>query len=156
MMKIQTLEKKTFAEFGEILSMDDVPSVDTANEFDFHDTAQGIKLASRCCTGVLSCRHRPRKVVKMERHHESSEVIVALDGDIVMMMAPSDDELENNTRIRAFMIKQGQAIVMKPNTWHWIPFPVDKHDVHALVLFKDETGANDLHFRDLTVPIVLD
>lgn len=156
MMKIQALEQEAFAEFGEILSMDDVPSVDSANEFAFHDTAQGIRLASHCCTGVLSCRNRPRKVVKMERHHESSEVIVALDGDVVMVMAPSDDELENNTRVRSFLIKQGQAIVMKPNTWHWIPFPVDKQDVHALVLFKDATGANDLHFRDLTVPIVLD
>jgi ureidoglycolate hydrolase len=156
MMEIQALTANNFAGFGNILSKDDVPIVDEANEFDFHDTAQAIKLAQNCCTGVLSCRHRKREVVKMERHHESSEVIVALDGDMVMVVAPSDDELENNTRIRAFLIKQGQAIVMKPNTWHWIPFPIGEKDAHALVLFKDGTGANDLHFRELTVPVLLD
>ncbi len=154
-MKIQPLNQRNFSEFGEILTMDAIENVKAENEFDWHDTAGMIKLAPFCCTGILSCRSRERRVEKMERHHGSSEVIVALDADMVLVASPHDDELADHSRIRAFLIKQGQAVVMKPDTWHWIPFPVNQYDAHALVLFKDGTGANDLHFRELTVPVVL-
>lgn len=155
-MVIQALEKKAFAEFGTILTMDSVAAVSDKQEFDFHDTAQGIQLATHCCTGLLACRSRPKIVVEMERHHDTSEVIVALDGDMVMALAPADDDLQDHTRIRAFLIRQGEAIVMAPGTWHWIPFPCENRDTHALVLFKDGTGADDLHFRKLSTPLTLD
>ena len=143
-MKIQPLNQRNFSEFGEILTMDTIENVKAENEFDWHDTAGMIKLAPFCCTGILSCRSRERR-----------EVIVALDADMGLVASPHDDELADHSRIRAFLIKQGQAVVMKPDTWHWIPFPVNQYDAHALVLFKDGTGANDLHFRELTVPVVL-
>jgi hypothetical protein len=38
----------------------------------------------------------------MECHHGSSEVIVALDGDMIMVAAPNDDDLKDNSRVRAF------------------------------------------------------
>jgi ureidoglycolate hydrolase len=155
-MDIQLLDSKTFNTFGNILTMNYVPEVDEQKEFDFHDTVRNIELASHCCTGILACRNREKKVVKMERHHETSEIIAALDGDMILVTAPADDDLKDNSRVQAFMIKQGQSVAMKPNTWHWVPFPIGKNDVHALILFRDETGKNDLHFRELNEPIVLD
>ena len=152
-MKMYELQQETFAEFGKILTLDAVPAVDEHNEFDFHSTAGNIELAPRCCTGLLSCRNRERKVVKMECHHGSSEIVVALDGDMILVAAPHDDDLKDNTRVRAFLIKKGQAVAMKPDTWHWIPFPVQAKDCHALILFRDGTGDDDLNFRDLVEPV---
>ena len=155
-MVVQALETKAFAEFGKILTLDHVATVGDEQEFAFHDTAQKIQLAAHCCTGVLACRSRPRIVSEMERHHDTSEVIVALDGDMVLVLAPADDDLKDHSRIRAFLVRQGEAIVMAPGTWHWIPFPCENRDAHALVLFKDGTGADDLHFRKLSTPLTLD
>lgn len=155
-MKVSELNTVTFSEFGKILTMDTIGAVDKKNEFDWYTTAGQIEMAPLCCSGLLSCRYRDRKVVKMECHHGSSEVIVALDGDMIMVAAPNDDDLKDNSRVRAFLIRKGQAIAMKPSTWHWIPFPVEKNDCHALVIFRDGTGDDDLNFKTLVEPVVVE
>ena len=62
----------------------------------------------------------------------------------------------DRSRIRSFFVRQGEAIVMATETWLWIPFPLENWYAHALVLFKDGTGADDLHFRKLSTALTLD
>ncbi|HAK44532.1 MAG TPA: hypothetical protein DCO79_01235, partial [Spirochaeta sp.] len=143
-MQVEKLTAQSFKDFGQLLTIDEVAEVKPENEFDWYDTAGGIELSENCCTGMLVCRPREKKVVKMECHTRTSEVLTTLDGDTVLVVAPAGDSLENNNNAKAFLLKQGAVVVMKTATWHWIPFPVKDEDAKIMVLFRDGTGADDL------------
>lgn len=148
-MIVEKLTTESFKKFGQVLSLDEVAQVKPENEFDWYDTAGGIELSEKCCTGMLVCRPRPKNVVKMECHLRSSEVLAALHGDTVLTVAPAGDTLENNSNVKAFLLPQGSAVVMNTATWHWIPFPIKDEDAKIMVLFRDGTGADDLNFKEL-------
>ena len=153
---VEKLTAESFKDFGQLLTMKDVPAVKAENEFDWYDTAGNIELSGSCCTGMLVCRPRPKKVVKMECHTQTSEVLFALEEDTVLAVAPAGDSLEDNNSIRTFLLPQGTAVVMKTGTWHWIPFPAGGNDAKIMVLFRDGTGADDLNFKDLCCEIDID
>ncbi len=155
-MKAEKLTKESFKDFGEILTLEEVAEVSSDSEFDWYDTAQAIDLSEKCCTGMLICRDRSKRVSKMECHKKTSEVLLAVSGDTVLSVAPAGDSLENNENIRTFYFPEGTAIVMKTATWHWIPFPVKPEDARILVLFRDGTGGDDLNFKDLAAAIYID
>lgn len=148
----QPVSQENFIQFGALLSGNKLDAIAAGEEFSFTLTASEIALAPLCCTGVLRCAPRALQVNKMERHTDSSEILVALDGDFYLVLAPAEDDLKSNEHIETFILKQGQAIVMKPGTWHWIPFPVEEAECRVMVLFKDGTGDNDLHFNELSTP----
>ena len=154
-MEILEITKESFAPFGEILTRDEFPDVQIENEFDWYTTSEKIQLSDLCCTGLLNCRSREKKVIKMECHKESSEVLFPLQGDSILTVAGAADDLSGSGGIKAFRLPAGKAIVMKPGTWHWIPFPEKNEDAQILVLFKDGTGNDDLNLRDLAKPLVI-
>jgi len=155
-MKAERLTNESFKDFGQVLTLSEVANVQLESEFDWYDTAQGINLSEKCCTGMLICRNRPKKVLKMECHTKTSEVLFAIHEDTIISVAPAGDVLENTDNVKSFYFSEGTAIVMKPGTWHWIPFPVKDQDAKILVLFRDGTGAEDLTFKELSPEIFID
>lgn len=154
-MEVLEITKDDFAPFGEILTMENPPAVNIENEFDWHITAESIRLNKFCCTGLLNCRSREKEVVKMECHKKTSEILIPLNGNSILAVAHAQDSLAGNEGIKAFRLPAGKIIVMKPGTWHWIPFPEGSNDVQILVLFRDRTGDDDLNIKDLAGPLAI-
>ena len=75
-MEVLEITKDDFAPFGEILTMENPPAVNIENEFDWHTTAESIRLNKFCCTGLLNCRSREKEVVKMECHKKHQKFLV--------------------------------------------------------------------------------
>ena len=85
--------------------------------------------------GVSHILKRPFRSASMERHFTTDEINVPLNGDMVALFAKptSDDpeELPDINQVEAFLLHQGQAVVIKKGVWHWCPMPVT-HDTDML------------------------
>lgn len=153
-MEILQLQSKAFAEFGTILTLTETPTVPENQEFIMYDTARRIALANLCCAGVLICRQREGRVVQLEHHKYTSEILVALDADVTLVVAPSGDPLQDVKNIRAFSLEKCEAVALKPGTWHWIPFPKSTETARVLVVFGDSTKEHDLNLQMLPEVVV--
>lgn len=94
---------------------------------------------------VLSCKKRSFEVEKLERHKNTKEIIVPIDGNVLIPLAIGDDCQDRLT----FSLSQGQALELNESVWHFIPYPQEK-DVNCLVIFKQNTGLNDIEFKQLS------
>lgn len=59
----------------------------------------------------------------MERHFRTQEVFVASQGDFILAITPPSDPQDKQLQPYAdkaslFLVRQGQAVVMKRNVWH--------------------------------------
>jgi len=65
-------------------------------------------------------------VKKMERHPLTSETFFFLEGDVIFLMAPPDNEkdMPDLTKMRAFLCDHSLGVSLWKGTWHWPPIPV--------------------------------
>jgi ureidoglycolate hydrolase len=99
--------------------------------------------------GVLKVKQHDMVFNQMEKHEETPEMLIGLDGAFIVPVAPSTLETPEADKVEAFEVGVGQAVVMSTNCWHWTPCPVGKSEITILVLFKDNTSQNDLVIKDL-------
>ena len=100
--------------------------------------------------GILKVRTYDLLLNKMERHAETAEMLIPVDGSIIVPVAPPSDTRPNAALAEAFVVEKGQAVVLGSNCWHWIPCPVDKPEVTIMVIFKNNTSETDLIIEELT------
>lgn len=104
--------------------------------------------------GVLQVEKQILPFNQMERHYETQELLVPLTGDILIPMAKNNDRRPDSREIKIFQISQGQALLLDKNCWHWMPRPCGKQ-VLLLVIFKDDTSANDLIIETLSTDCLM-
>lgn len=155
-IKVEHLSSEGFAPFGKILGTSDFPDAPESEDFGWRDMSTGLKLAEQNCTGLLNCKYREMTISQMECHLKTPEVMVLLDGDSVLCVAPSHVKAPDEQRVKAFYVKQGTALMMDIGVWHCIPFSIAESGAKYLILFRDGTGADDLNFHELNPSLTVD
>ncbi len=153
-MKIKSvdLSKAEFAPYGKILTLNDIADftpLGEGDDFTWTGTSEEFAIGGAGCSGMLLCRPRKMAVEKMEHHVGTVEILVAVEQDYVLCVAPKCVPEPEMDKVKAFKVKQGTVLMMDPGCWHWIPFPMAEKMAKVLVIFKDKTGDEDLVFADL-------
>lgn len=117
---------ENFKAYGIVLSsVNNEPMADN-EEFKYWSKVSLLKMHEVVSSGMLFGLKREPLIKKLERHVNTPEVLVALQGDsVICVTEPSPKGSTAIDGIQAFYIKQGDAIAMNPGVWHWIPIPVN-------------------------------
>jgi len=111
--------------------------------------------------GLLVCHKDARTVRYFERHPETSENFVPVQGECIFVMAPIDlaGEKPDVSRIKAFYLNGKLGVALPKGNWHWPPIPLG--DCVKLVLVKkgkdfqrqDFAQLKDLGIEELVIRI---
>lgn len=84
-------------------------------------------------------------VTKAEYHNSTAEILLPLDGDVVLHVAPpSTAPVPELTE--AFYVPKGTIVRINTGVWHLAPFPVKEDVVHLMVALPER-----IYFNDCTV-----
>jgi ureidoglycolate lyase len=88
---------------------------------------------------------KPDKMVidAMEMHELADEIILPLDDDVVIYVAPTTPERPDTKKAEAFVVPQGTLVKLNRGVWHLAPLPVHKPAVHVLIGLPQRTYALD-------------
>ena len=102
------------------------------------------------CTGTLEigiCTYKRRalELDQMEQHTSTQELLVAMDDEFIMPIAPSkrDENAPDPERLVAVRMRRGEGIIFNKGIWHWAPFPL-RAESFALVGFARGTARDDM------------
>jgi ureidoglycolate lyase len=113
----------------------------------FRDMLQLNLGAGQSIASLSTCRLEPReRVIAFSEYHSSTgEVILPLDGDILIHVAPATGPQAGVPvdEIRVFRVPQGTALSLHPGVWHWAPFAVSDAPANVLIVLPERTYAND-------------
>jgi ureidoglycolate lyase len=159
-MKAIELNEKNFSDYGKVLT---IPAYSDRNsaaadneEITYWKRVACFQMPGKLSSGVMACHDRERIYRTVERHTNTPEILVALNGDIVFLAAeslPGENELVNP---ELFYMKKGQAIVFHPGTWHYAPFPINAEEAFLLVIFAEGTEDMDMDVMDIEDPIIVE
>ena len=143
---IQDLTQESLAGIGWLLT-DERKDQNTNEGFSYRDVVNDLKLTTPLSSGLLECYPRKPSLDRMERHHRTREILVALEGEAAICLAPPQEKTSGSLDgVVALRMSAGQSIILEVGAWHWIPFPTTNQAARFQVIFHRDTGKDDLDF----------
>lgn len=78
-----------------------------------------------------------------EYHNFSGEILVPIDGDIIIHVAPASNE-KVPERTEAYIVPMGTVVHLLPGVWHYCPFAIERPIVHCLIGLPVRTYMTDV------------
>jgi ureidoglycolate hydrolase len=149
-IQVVDLSEQTLNGIGSLLTPSRWPVPLADEEQAYVDTIEDLKLSTPCSAGVVQARPRPKTLKRLERHLQTREIVVALEGEAIVCLAPPQQVSPVGLAgIVAVRVKSGQGLVLEVGAWHASAFPVGNEPSRLLVIFRSGTGRTDLEFHDL-------
>jgi ureidoglycolate lyase len=94
--------------------------------------------------GVCRVARRPFVLDVSEFHDTSCEVVLPLDGDVLMHVAPAGPDFEFPAdSAEVFLVPLGTLLCIRPGVWHHAPFAFGTDLVNCLIVLPERTYKND-------------
>lgn len=134
------LTNNNFKEFGSIIKIPETESTFSMDYFEYYNGVEKCDFEGKCSFSILTIKKRRAYLDIIERHNKTSEVMVAMDGDITFIVVGIDPTNSSPVldKATAFYLQQGQGVIIKPGVWHWVPFSIGA-TAKLLFIYKDGT-----------------
>ena len=153
-LTIKDLTQEALAGIGWLLTEKHESQPHSDEGFSYRDVVGDLQLDAPLSSGLLECYPRRLCLDRMERHHKTREILVALEGEAAIGLAPPQDKSSGSLDgVVALRMLAGQSIILEVGAWHWIPFPTTSQTARFQVIFRSETGRDDLDIYDLSHPV---
>jgi len=87
---------------------------------------------------------KPEKMIvtTVEYHNYTSEIVLPMDDDAVIHVAPASKEPVPE-QTEAFIVPKGTVVRLNVGVWHLAAMPVHADALHVLIVLPERTYAND-------------
>lgn len=149
-IKVQELTKDNFQKFGEVLTIEGREAGGNPNTHLWFPKVTVVD--DKTSVNLMKLIPHEFVVKDFEKHNETVENLIPIDGDLIVALAPAGELKEEN--IEVFYIPCGKGICLNKEVWHAIPFAVGK-EVMSTVVFKYDTSNTDIYFDSINEEIGL-
>ena len=151
-VKVQPLTRDAFAPFGEFYNManpDGYPLCGAIHQFypDRMTTACQGRLAF---SPLVVKKSEPMVITQQEYHTTTEELMLPLDDDIIVHIAPASGGAVVTDHAKAFLVPKNTLVKLKAAVWHLAPLPATKDQVTVMIILPECTYANDCPVVDLS------
>lgn len=92
----------------------------------------------------ITVKKAARMTVKaVEYHTTTPEMILPLNDDMIIHVAPASAGTPVTGLTEAFIIPRGALVKINTAIWHLAPLPVHEEELHAMIILPECTYAND-------------
>jgi ureidoglycolate lyase len=141
------LSLEGFARYGSYANMINpaTPHIGAEPVEFYRDMVQSV-VGSAPVASFSVCRvtKRPFVMDVSEYHDTTCEVVMPLDGDVLMHVAVATPEKEFPFDLaEVFLVPRGTIAVLRPGVWHHAPFAWHADVVNCLIVLPERTYNND-------------
>lgn len=143
-IKAGKITKENFSKFGEVYSYLE-PTGNNFGTFYPDPIKYPVSGNVPVAFSAMVNRKPERYVVSaVEYHNYTCEIIIPLDDDIIVHVAPCSKNIVPE-KTEAFIVPKGTAVKLNTGVWHKGPMPVNNDEVHILIVLPERTYMNDIN-----------
>lgn len=145
------MTRDAFAPFGEFYDMANPDGYALCGAIHkFYPDRLTTTCAGRLAFSPLVVKKPENTVITQQEYHNTTEeLILPLDDDIIVHVAPASGGAVVTEHAKAFLVPKNTLIKLKAAIWHLAPLPATKDQVTALIILPECTYANDCTVVDL-------
>jgi ureidoglycolate hydrolase len=135
--------------FGKIIKLPQDTALRVSENFKYLKQQAIIDVNYPVEIGHLQVNGNHTTFNQMERHEKTPELLIPLDGDFIIPVCTSFNKLPDLNSLIALRVRQGEALLLNRNCWHWMPCAVSGQ-MSILVIFRNNTSAEDIIIENLS------
>ncbi len=153
-VKLEKLTKEAFAPFGQYYDMVNPEGYPLSGELhrffpDRLTTWAGV--TNIAFSPILVKKPKDMVITSAEYHTTTSEIIMPLNDDMIIHVAPPSAGKPVPEYTHAFLVPKNTMVKMNACIWHLAPLPANKDELTALIILPECTYINDctvVEFKD--------
>ncbi len=151
-VKVEALTNEAFAPFGQFYTMDQPAGYPLSGELHrfFPDRVVAYQGHQVAFSPILVKRPEVMKVTQVEYHTTTCEMIMPLNDDMILHVAPPSAGKPLPEYTRAFLVPKHTLIKMNACVWHLAPLPANADELCAMIVLPECTYMNDCKVVDLS------
>ncbi len=145
---VEELTPEVFEPYGRVLVLPERAATKKGKGWTCWSPIETISVDSPLGIGIVELEKIDLLITEMERHVSREELLWPVDQAIIQPMALPVQLDEPRAKpmletVRAFMVRPGQAIIMKKGAWHSAALAVSDHTKYffAIETKRDQIGA---------------
>ena len=144
-IKAEKLTRDAFAPFGMFYSMTDPEGYSLNGEFHrfFPDRITEAYISRAAFSPILVKKPDVMKVTQAEYHTTTPDLILPINDDMIIHVAPASAGTPVPELTRAFVVPKGTLVKINTAIWHLAPLPVHETELQAMIILPECTYAND-------------
>lgn len=144
-LKALNLDPSAFEPFGQAVALPAKMHEETDELVQHWRELAEVSFPKKTEVSIFQIKKRKPLLEEMERHIATPEFLIPLDSDIILALAPNEILTEIPVeKVSAFLVRQGEAVIINPGIWHSLPFPLEEN-VRYLSLAKKNTYKADYY-----------
>jgi ureidoglycolate lyase len=88
-------------------------------------------------------------ITQQEYHNTTEELILPLDDDMILHLAPASGGSVVTDHVKAFIVPKNTLVKLKTAIWHLAPLPANNEKLTVMIILPECTYANDCTVVDL-------
>ena len=144
-IKAEPLTCEAYAPFGTFYSMTDPQGYSLNGELHrfFLDRMTESYFTRAAFSPILVKKPEIMKITQAEYHTTTPEMILPLNDDMVLHVAPASAGTPVPELTKAFIVPKGTLVKINTAVWHLAPLPVSEPELQAMIILPECTYAND-------------
>ena len=144
-IKVEPLTREAFALFGEFYEMGKPDGYPLCGEIHrFYPDRLTTACAGRLAFSPLVVKRPERMIVTQQEYHVTTEeLMLPLDDDVIVHVAPASGGAVVTDEARAFLVPKNTLLKLKSAIWHLAPLPATKEQVTVMIILPECTYAKD-------------
>ena len=150
-VKVEALTHEAFAPFGQFYAMANPQGYALCGELhQFFPDRLTADSSHRVGYSPI-CVRKPRKMIitQQEYHTTTWEMILPLNDDMILHVAPASAGVPVTHLAKAFLVPKNTLVKLNAAIWHLAPLPVSADALTAMIILPECTYANDCTVVDL-------
>ena len=150
-VKAVPLTHEAFAPFGQFYTMDQPQGYALCGELHkFFPDRLVADSEHRVGYSPIVVKKPDRMVITQQEYHTTTwEMILPLDDDMILHVAPASAGTPVTELAQAFIVPKHTLVKMNAAIWHLAPLPASKDALTAMIVLPECTYANDCTVVDL-------
>ncbi len=151
-IKAQPLTHNAFAPFGQFYTMADPNGYALCGELhQFFPDRLVADSSHRVGYSPILVKKPEKMIITQQEYHTTTwEMILPLDDDMILHVAPASAGKPVTDLAEAFIVPKYTLVKMNAAIWHLAPLPANKEQLTAMIVLPECTYANDCTVVDLT------
>ena len=150
-VKVEALTHEAFAPFGQFYTMDAPQGYALCGEIhQFFPDRMAADCQHRVGYSPILVNKPEKMIVTQQEYHTTTwEMILPMNDDMILHVAPASAGAPVGHLSRAFLVPKHTLVKMNAAIWHLAPLPASREQLTAMIILPECTYANDCTVVDL-------
>ena len=150
-IKAEPITNEAFAPFGQFYSMDKPQGYALCGELhSFYPDRINADSNHRVGYSPIIVKKPENMIITQQEYHTTTwEMILPLDDDMILHVAPASAGTPVTDLAKAFIVPKNTLVKINSAIWHLAPLPANNQQLTAMIILPECTYANDCTVVDL-------